>query len=1542
MQPKSIKGIQFGIWAPDEIRDYSVLHVTLPVTYDQSLPTPGGLFDPKLGTINKYITCGTCEQKMDTCTGHFGHVELARPVYHPGLINDVMKMLRCVCHSCAGVLMDKEYIKEKHYRWISKATTDSNKWYKCDKCKPDEEDEENDEDQESARKSSRKTTSSRSKTSSRLSTRKRAKRNGARQNKYLREGILIYGEKIKDKTKKATVPISDDKKDVVDKKDRHQIVTPLYAYNILERVTTEDAEWLGFKFGNRPENFIITVLPVPPPAVRPSVQMDSSRRGEDDLTYKLTEIIRANNNLREQMETESTGGPKQDHWSLLQFHVATYLDNDIPKLAKAKHRSGRDTKGFKQRLKSKEGRIRTNLMGKRVDFSARDVITPDPYISINDVGVPLSIAMNLTYKVSVNKSNIDWCYELVRNGPYKYPGANFIMKKTGRGRQIFDLSITKNPMSLNLRYGDIVVRHLQDGDYVFFNRQPSLHRMSMMGHRVKVLPGDTFRLSVSVTPPYNADFDGDEMNMHVMQSEDTRAEAEGLCLVEKNMISPKNSNPVIGLVQGGLLAAYLLSQRDKFITKFDLMDLLMCFKDGDIPDIPEPAIMKPIELWTGKQLISIILPDINMYPNKFTFERADETLYIRGGEFLSGVLAKKHMGPSTGSILHIIRNDKGDRVAGQFLDTMKFTLNEWMKGHGFSVGIGDAYMDDKDKKIETQINNIISGIESGVEQYIATHTHLDLEQLEKGINDMLNKVVGDVGELVLKHLRKDNNFMQMVISGSKGNENNIGQIIGLLGGQNVAGKRIGFGYHRRTLPHFDYNDQGAQSRGFVFNSYKKGLTPQEYFFHAMGGREGLVDTAIKTGEVGYISRKLMKAMEDLGVQYDKTVRNSLGEVVQVMYGEDDVDSCCLEIQTIESVVLGYPKFLKEYKYTPEQLEKYIGAYKECTVLLDEAFDQLLEDRRFLSELHTKANGLYCSEQFGMLYLSVNIDRVIKNALQKFRTSSSVVHPVFVLREVDRLETQLEELRGHRLMQLQPQSLKNFMIAVRSKLSPKQITHKYKLSAQALQWICKTTFDTFAKHLVQPGEMVGSIAAESLGEPTQQMTLNTFHSAGMSKANVTLGVPRVKEIIHAVQRPKAPTMHVYLDPDISKDADKVLEMRMNIQGTKIKDVIVSDETSVFYEKNTFLPPFPTQFEEDSPWVRLFYTIMFNGATDPTIFSHNIIRLVFDKTKLQKRGLTVNAIATHLNQLLGEEMLILSSDVNYSKPVIRLRLIYDKPPTNDDDRKIEATFLKQYLRQHLKEFVLCGAPNIENCFVESHNAQKYNKVTNEMETKEEWFLLTEGTDLKKILNWEGVDHTRTISNNPTEILSVLGIEATRQSIIFEIEKVMKFYGIRVNYRNMSLLADTMTGRGSIMAINRHGINRTDASPLKKCTFEETVDMLLDAGKDAVYDNLNAVSSNIIVGKLARLGTGMFQLKWDNDANRKYSTPRDATSKWKKIQHEQRKERRQTSLVSPARENVFGSSNFERCKAESLSNIEDALKGIDIKGIDTSDLFGDIANF
>ena len=599
-----------------------------------------------------------------------------------------------------------------------------------------------------------------------------------------------------------------------------------------------------------------------------------------------------------------------------------------------------------------------------------------------------------------------------------------------------------------------------------------------------------------------------------MQTEETRAEAKYLCQVKYNTISPKNSNSVIGLVQGGLLAAYLISQRSTFVTRDEFMNLLMCFKERELPQLPPPTILVPVELWTGKQVITAILPDINVYPDSFNMDKTDETLVIINGEFLSGNLMKKNIGPQTNSIIHLIRNDKGVDASAQFLDTLKFTLNEWLKNQGFSVGIGDAYMEDKDKTIEQQLQNKKEEVSKSVEQFISTHGHLSSSQLESGINDTLNRVVGDVGQIVLKHIKRTNRLMHMVIGGSKGNETNIAQIIGMLGGQNVSGKRIGFGFHRRTLPYFNYNDHGASSRGFVFNSYKSGLSPQEYYFHAMGGREGLVDTAIKTGEVGYISRKLMKAMEDLGVQYDNTVRNSQGDIVQLLYGEDGVDPCSLELQTIPTIKMDYMEFVDQYRYTPEELEQYSLAYPELKLFLPREFEQLENDRAFIIKMHTMANGMYMSSHIGQFYLPVNIDRVMKDALQRFdhhyyhiinefsdkaqfeksKTPESlgknIVHPMYVLKEMDRFETRLEKIRGLYTMHSQPTCVKLLVMAVRSKMSCKLITHRYGLSSQAVDWIFNRLCDIYTKHLAEPGEMTGAIAAQSIGEPTQQMTLNS--------------------------------------------------------------------------------------------------------------------------------------------------------------------------------------------------------------------------------------------------------------------------------------------------------------------------------------------------------------------------------------------------------------------------------------------------------------------
>eukprot|EP00879_Flechtneria_rotunda_P007746 GHRR01008119.1.p1 GENE.GHRR01008119.1~~GHRR01008119.1.p1 ORF type:complete len:397 (+),score=88.62 GHRR01008119.1:514-1704(+) len=387
--------------------------------------------------------------------------------------------------------------------------------------------------------------------------------------------------------------------------------------------------------------------------------MDSSARCEDDLTHKLVEIIRANNQLKRMIANGSPQHIINEYVQLLQFHVTTYMDNTIPGMNPATQRSGRPIKSISQRLKGKSGRIRGNLMGKRVDFSARTVITGDPNIGIDELGVPWSIAQNLTFAETVTPQNIARLTELVNIGPHPPPGetgAKFLIRKDGRR---LNLAYLRDGASKTLEYGDKVERHLQNGDLVLFNRQPSLHKMSMMGHRIRILPYSTFRLNLSVTTPYNADFDGDEMNMHVAQSHETRAEMREIMMVPRNIVSPQANKPVIGIVQDTLLGCKLITQRDTFIGKDLMMNILMNVTGWD-GTIPKPTILKPKPLWTGKQVFTCFLPKINLERTSSwhkdnddrSFSMDDSAILIKRGVLVHGEISGYSINmPHTGSWL---------------------------------------------------------------------------------------------------------------------------------------------------------------------------------------------------------------------------------------------------------------------------------------------------------------------------------------------------------------------------------------------------------------------------------------------------------------------------------------------------------------------------------------------------------------------------------------------------------------------------------------------------------------------------------------------------------------------------------------------------------------------------------------------------------------------------------------------------------------------------------------------------------------------------
>lgn len=660
--------------------------------------------------------------------------------------------------------------------------------------------------------------------------------------------------------------------------EQNKEYAPEDVHEIFKNISDADVVALGLDpLYARPDWMVITVLAVPPPPVRPSV-FASGKKADDDLTFKLGDIIRANNALRKHEETSAPAHIIKELSQLIQYHVATYFNNEMPDMPRSKQKSGRSIKSIYQRLKGKEGRVRGNLMGKRVDFSARSVITGDPLLSCEQLGVPSTVAKKLTFPELVTPFNLREMKELVINGPDTLPGALFVIRENGTRD---DLRFVKERREVHLSYGDRVERHLKDGDYVIFNRQPSLHKMSMMGHRVKIMPYSTFRLNLSCTTPYNADFDGDEMNMHAPQNVETRAEISEIMWVPRQIVSPQKNGPVIGLVQDTLLGASLFSRRDVFLERHELMQLVMWLPQYN-GTLPSPAILKPKELWSGKQVMSMYMPIISLtakskiHPKKENFHAGfaptDTEVIIDQGQVLAGILDGNILGRSQGGVIHLTWNDYGPECARDFIDQSQRVINNWLVTRGFSIGIGDTIAD---KATMLQVNKIINDQKAAVNEIIQRFHSNKLEMkpglslneaFESEVNQALNKARESSGEFASESLSRTNNIKMMINGGSKGSFLNIAQITACVGQQNVEAKRIPFGFRQRTLPHFNKNDQSPQSRGFVENSYLRGLTPQEFFFHAMAGREGVIDTAVKTSQTGYVQRRLVKAMEDLVVQ----------------------------------------------------------------------------------------------------------------------------------------------------------------------------------------------------------------------------------------------------------------------------------------------------------------------------------------------------------------------------------------------------------------------------------------------------------------------------------------------------------------------------------------------------------------------------------------------------------------------------------------------------------------------------------------------------
>ena len=809
--------IEFGIVSPEMIKQMGVGKITKTELYDQEgYPIEGGLMDPRLGVVDPGVRCRTCGGNVGECQGHFGYLELTKPLVYVHYAKIILSLLKMFCKKCGRILVEDKNIEEFKARKIPIKEIVKMMKKKCPHCKTEQK-----------------------------------KFKFIKPYSFTENNSTLNAAAIRER---------------------------------FEMIKSEDLEVIGLKI--RPEHLILTLMPVSPVTVRPSITLETGERSEDDLTHKLVDIVRINDRLKENIDLGAPDFIIEDLWELLQYHVATYFDNELTGVPPARHRSGRILKTLSQRLKTKEGRFRGNLAGKRVNFSARTVISPDPMINIDEVGVPEVIARELTIPVRVNESNVEKIRSFVANGPDKWPGANYVIRPDGRRKKVTDTS--KEEIAKEIAPGYIVERHINNGDIALFNRQPSLHRMSIMAHKIRVMPFKTFRLNLCVCAPYNADFDGDEMNLHIPQTIESQIEAENLMSVQKNIRSPRFSGPIIGAIRDYVSGLYLLTRGERKFAKSDVIQIVRAI-DNDMELLEK-------ETWTGKELFSLFLPkDLSM---EFKSKSGDYVI-IKNGKLVEGTIDKAGIGAEGGKIIDRIEKLYGSEVAKRFIFSITKLAIGFLMKQGFSISISDQ---DLSEKAREEIQVVVEKIRKDVDENIRKFNKGELkavggrtprESLDHVIKIIVRNGLNDTQKILEKHV-KDNSTLAMVKSGARGDLVNIVQTAAMVGQEMIMGERLEKGYYQRTFPHFKKGDISLESSGFVARGFKDGITTFEFFFDAMNSRESLMDKSLKTRHSGYMERRLVGALQDLKIEYDGTIRDGMNRIVQFIPGEDGLDPSKIE------------------------------------------------------------------------------------------------------------------------------------------------------------------------------------------------------------------------------------------------------------------------------------------------------------------------------------------------------------------------------------------------------------------------------------------------------------------------------------------------------------------------------------------------------------------------------------------------------------------------------------------------------------------------
>jgi DNA-directed RNA polymerase II subunit RPB1 len=986
-------------------------------------------------------------------------------------------------------------------------------------------------------------------------------------------------------------------------------------------------------------------------------------------------------------------------------------------------------------------------------------------------------------------------------------------------------------------------------------------------------------LNVAVTKPYNADFDGDEMNLHGPQDDESSAELRLLAAVRRQIISPASNKSIIGIFQDSLLGSFRLTRPDIKFDSRTAMNLLMSVKNVN------PKLLKnPNKEISSFELLSQIIPPMSAhFKNGQNSDDKNNIIDITSGKYSKGQLDKSALGSGKGLIQNIF-NDFGYQAASDFIDNLQNIVTDYMKLSSYSVGISDLISNNiTNKRIADSIvakKKIVSDLIN--DTHIGTFENntgkTNEMEFESRVNAQLTAALNEAGKIGRNSLSKDNRFVIMVGSGSKGSNLNIAQMISCLGQQNVDGKRIPYGFENRTLPHYKKFDDSPEARGFVESSFIQGLTPEELFFHAMGGRVGLIDTAVKTSQTGYIQRRLIKSLEDLKMCYDGTVRNNKNKIIQFSYGDDNIDPTKVENQkmplpemTIEDI---YSHFqipndessddVSTVNYTKAALKRMKGQKQELITETQGIIDYMLEARENLIK------HVFNYSDNTTIHIPVNFRRIITNIAEQLKYQKNSMVNITPLETYNLLKDNFATLET--LGFGSPSKL--FEIAYYYYLSPKQLLSIHRFNRKGLEVLCAKINSVYKNALCNPGEMVGLVAAQSIGEPTTQMTLNTFHFAGVaSKSNVTRGVPRIEEILSLSENPKQPSTTIYLKEEESADNVRAQEIKYTLEYTSLRDITTS--VSICFDPDDL----QTLINEDKPLMEEYSQFSslisecagasdFNEEEDDTK-SKWIIRFELDREAMLDKNINMDDVHFAIQHSHKDEISCIYSDFNADKLVLRVRL--DKSLINSKkkslDQSDEIYKLKNLQLNLLDNIILRGIKKIPKVLLRK-SVNQLKMVDGNYEKEDIWVLDTVGTNFHDILTLKNIMADKTYSNDIQEVYRTLGIEAARQCVFKELEEAFEDASY-INYHHLSILCDRICATKKMVSVFRHGINNDDIGPIAKASFEETPEMFLRAARHAELDLMTGVSANVMCGQEGYFGTGFFQVMLDINEMAKLGT-------------------------------------------------------------------------